>query len=351
MNLLLAAALALVFAGCQSGVAPTPERVLVTPDPSTLPTPVVIYVTPPPTPGATTVATLTPTASPRPTSVAIATAAPALATFLIVEPANGETVSAADIVVRGTAPSGARLVRDISFAPDDSTIADDGGMWAIPVKLDTGSNDLTFRIGDDKTTAIRLRITYRSAVAIAATPAPSTKPVVGPSATPKATPKPTPKPKPTAKPANLVFGALNYKENICWESDAAVDRQGHEFSGAIATYSIQVRNTGGRTSERVWFQVDWLNGLTFVRSELFKMSGGNLGSGTYNRIDNSIWMRGPALKAGERKTLTFKVFYEELSRVEFKISAMNGGNDFSSVDLFDPIYESGELYHTVDFCF
>src|SRR5215204_4530362 len=66
------------------------------------------------------------------------------ATFAIRSPQDGATVSVAGIVVAGTAPAGARVVHDISSAPDSETIAGPSGNWAIVVvELEPGANQLT----------------------------------------------------------------------------------------------------------------------------------------------------------------------------------------------------------------
>ena len=78
----------------------------------------------------------------------------------ILEPADGSELTTADILVIGMAPGGARIVRDISFAPDDEVLADATGAWTMPVLLRTGSNDLVFRVGDDKSSRVELTVTF-----------------------------------------------------------------------------------------------------------------------------------------------------------------------------------------------
>jgi micrococcal nuclease len=73
---------------------------------------------------------------------------------------DGEVVRKERIRIRGSAPPGAEVVRDISFAGDDRTTASAAGKWSIVVELTEGSNELTFRIGDDDETAISFEITY-----------------------------------------------------------------------------------------------------------------------------------------------------------------------------------------------
>jgi micrococcal nuclease len=74
--------------------------------------------------------------------------------------ADGDVVRKDRIKVRGSAPPGAEVIRDISFSPDDRTRANPGGRWTITVELDEGANELTFRIGDDDETAVTIDVTY-----------------------------------------------------------------------------------------------------------------------------------------------------------------------------------------------
>jgi hypothetical protein len=85
-------------------------------------------------------------------------------------PTDRASVSTAQVVVSGTGPAGATVVRDISFAPDDHTVIDAQGAWSMPVDLNEGPNSLTFRLGDDKATAIMMTVYYTPA---ALTPDPS----------------------------------------------------------------------------------------------------------------------------------------------------------------------------------
>ncbi len=75
-------------------------------------------------------------------------------------PADGEVVRKDRIKVRGSAPPGAEVVRDISFSSDDRTTANPGGRWTMTVELDEGANELTFRVGDDEETAVTVDVTY-----------------------------------------------------------------------------------------------------------------------------------------------------------------------------------------------
>lgn len=77
-----------------------------------------------------------------------------------VSPEDGATVTTKTLVVRGTAPAGSRIVRDIANAPDRDTRAASDGTWSMTVTLKRGINDLRFRIGDEKATTRVLRVVY-----------------------------------------------------------------------------------------------------------------------------------------------------------------------------------------------
>jgi micrococcal nuclease len=76
------------------------------------------------------------------------------------DPQDGATVTTKTIVVRGTAPPGSRVVRDISTGLDQSTRADSDGAWSLKVKLKTGINSLRFRLDDEKETTRTLSVMY-----------------------------------------------------------------------------------------------------------------------------------------------------------------------------------------------
>ena len=124
----------------------------------------------------------------------------------IASPHDGDVVATQSIQVRGTAPAGAEIVQDISFAPDKRTSADANGNWVLTVDLDPGENDLTFRIGSDDATGKTIRIVYGDSGSAASSPTPDTSPSTTSSATARpstprpATPVPTPSPLPTPTP-------------------------------------------------------------------------------------------------------------------------------------------------------
>jgi hypothetical protein len=126
---------------------------------------------------------------------------PLLGALTITEPAPGAVVTGSQVLIRGHAPAGARVVHDISLRPDQDVIAGSDGAWALTVDLEAGVNDLVFRLGDERSTEIHFSLTYTAAVAT-----PSSTPVATPVPTPRPTPVPTPKPTPTPAP---VFAKLS----------------------------------------------------------------------------------------------------------------------------------------------
>lgn len=78
----------------------------------------------------------------------------------IQSPQDGQAVATNNVTVIGLAPPGLTVTRDISFGLDQHATADGTGHWAINVGLQEGQNDLVFRIGDDRSTEKRLRVTF-----------------------------------------------------------------------------------------------------------------------------------------------------------------------------------------------
>jgi hypothetical protein len=78
----------------------------------------------------------------------------------IQSPLEGEQVFTQEVTVIGLAPPGSRITRDVSLRPDQHATADSTGHWAIAVNLDQGENTLVFRIGDDRSTEQRVRVTF-----------------------------------------------------------------------------------------------------------------------------------------------------------------------------------------------
>jgi hypothetical protein len=75
-------------------------------------------------------------------------------------PRDGEQVFTQEVTVIGLAPPGTRITRDVSLRPDQHATADSTGHWAIAVNLDQGDNTLVFRVGDDRSTEQRIRVTF-----------------------------------------------------------------------------------------------------------------------------------------------------------------------------------------------
>jgi hypothetical protein len=78
----------------------------------------------------------------------------------IQSPRDGEVIATGEVTVIGLAPPGLSITRDVSFGLDQHTTVDGTGHWAIGVRLDQGLNTLVFRIGDDRSTEKKIRVTY-----------------------------------------------------------------------------------------------------------------------------------------------------------------------------------------------
>lgn len=103
-------------------------------------------------------------------------------------PPNGADVctNIADaVLVSGHAPPGARVVHDISLAPDDEDVAHASGEWSIPADVRPGRNELTFRIGDDHSTEQSVEFTFKR---VDAMPQPDCVDAVGVGLTPSVAP-------------------------------------------------------------------------------------------------------------------------------------------------------------------
>jgi hypothetical protein len=78
--------------------------------------------------------------------------------LVFLNPVDCQLVADDPIVIRGQAPPGSRIVRDISLGPDAGAIASASGTWEIEVDLGEYENEFTFRIGDDRTTQRTIRL-------------------------------------------------------------------------------------------------------------------------------------------------------------------------------------------------
>lgn len=85
---------------------------------------------------------------------------PPIVGMTVQSPRDGEQVFTQEVTVIGLAPPGTRITRDVSLRPDQHATADSTGHWAIAVSLEQGENTLVFRIGDDRSTEQRIRITF-----------------------------------------------------------------------------------------------------------------------------------------------------------------------------------------------
>ena len=78
----------------------------------------------------------------------------------ILSPTDGQTVGTKNVVVVGTAPPGLTITQDVSFGLDNHTTVDGTGHWAMTIGLNTGDNNLKFRIGDDHSTEKTIRVIF-----------------------------------------------------------------------------------------------------------------------------------------------------------------------------------------------
>src|SRR3990172_1241525 len=102
------------------------------------------------------------------------------------EPVDGATVETEEIVIRGTAPPGAEVRRDIRGGKkDDKFNADANGQWEYRTKLDEGDNDFDFFLQDAKDVKAKLTVKYAPPVVAEPTPEPSPSPEPTPTATPE----------------------------------------------------------------------------------------------------------------------------------------------------------------------
>lgn len=111
-----------------------------------------IQPTPPPVGASGVPASLAPGATQAPSAPIVG--------LTIQSPRDGEVIATGEVTVIGLAPPGLSITRDVSFGLDQHTTVDGTGHWAIGVRLDQGENTLVFRIGDDRSTEQKIRVTY-----------------------------------------------------------------------------------------------------------------------------------------------------------------------------------------------
>lgn len=143
---------------------------------------------------------------------------PSPASKLIIDrPAAGTQLTASPVEVMGHAPGGARVVHDIPLSPDQEVTATADGTWSLLVVLKEGVNDLVVRVGDDKSTAIQLTLTYTPM----ATPTPAATPVPTLALTPTTQPTATPTVSVTYTTTTLVGGSIFVNVKITNTGEAA----------------------------------------------------------------------------------------------------------------------------------
>ena len=101
-----------------------------------------------------------PVTPPPPTPSPFATLEPVTG-LSVVFPSDGEVVGTRVINVVGNGPPGVTVTRDIPLWFDDHVTVRADGIWMLPVELSSGPNQLTFRIGDEIETELRLTVLFR----------------------------------------------------------------------------------------------------------------------------------------------------------------------------------------------
>ena len=81
--------------------------------------------------------------------------------LVILEPIDGATVADRIVLVRGLAQPGSTVTRDVPMWFDEHVAADSAGRWSFAVSLNLGGNMLSFRVGDDVSTARTLTLYYQ----------------------------------------------------------------------------------------------------------------------------------------------------------------------------------------------
>jgi hypothetical protein len=131
-----------------------------TPSPTPVPTPTLLptsapTLAPPPIPSPLPTLAPLPTTQPTP-----AEPTPPVYGLLILDPADGSSVSGGGVTVDGLASPGAAITWDRPLWLDGHTTADVSGHWSFVIGLNPGTNVLTFRVGDDAATATSITVNY-----------------------------------------------------------------------------------------------------------------------------------------------------------------------------------------------
>ena len=176
---------------------------------------------------------------------------------------------------------------------------------------------------------------------------------VVPTSAPSAATTPSRSPTPSPAAGALVFGKLRYDANSCF-TDAVTDSDGHHFGGAVIHFSGMVRNTGKASSGAFWIvivQTNWLSGTIGPYGSWpfgYKWAASDPGT---------IAFPGPSLKAGESRAFSFRVFFEEPSRVEWRAGAFLGPFPAEGMTVADiatlggvAIHDFGSHFTTVSIC-
>lgn len=167
-------------------------------------------------------------------------------TLAITSHETGATVTESVVEISGTAPPGARIVQDISFASDQETTADPTGAWSIDVELDEGRNELTFRIDTDRDTAQTLVLVYEPG-----------------SDTPDPAPTDSPTPIPAAPTIPGSIGMTPEEFVARWDAAAAAAGSPEMHIGSVAVEEGDVQDV---------FQHE-INAGVFIQGSVNKLDG------------------------------------------------------------------------------
>lgn len=152
-------------AAASPSVGPSPT---VRPPPTARPTPTRTpeakpQLTPGPTPSPTPTPSPSPSPSPTPSPLPTPTPGPTppASGLIIIEPLDGSVVSVPAVRVAGLASPGSTITWDRPWWFDDHTTADSAGYWSFAISLGLGDNVMTFRVGDDSSTARTITVRYQ----------------------------------------------------------------------------------------------------------------------------------------------------------------------------------------------
>ena len=211
----------------------------------------------------------------------------------ILEPPAGATVASSALIVRGRAPAGAEVTRDIPLATDVRTTARADGSWELAVNLVPGENELVFRIDNDRSTDVRLVLVYDPNLA-GASPSPGASVGASPTATATPTPSGSATPSPSLTP-ELLAGPTGPTQPATVVDVVDGDTIKVELAGQVYT----VRYIGMDTPETVkpGSPVEWMGpeasaaNVRLVESREVVLEKDVSETDRYGRLLRHVWLR------------------------------------------------------------